>query len=483
MFFNCQCVCGSVKVVKLDYLKNGHTISCGCMRGKNLPKREKDDLTGMKFGLWTVLYRDTEATAVAPRYICQCECGTVKSVDKYALKNGKSWHCGCQSEKVRKEVAQTYIRKFHAGEYEQKPAEMIGRRYGKLTVLSKIGDGASSKSSFVCQCDCGNKIVVSYQNLANQKGRRSCGCLDYTDLTGRRFGKLVVEERVTAAEAGKESNRHFWKCKCDCGKTTYVDGSSLLNGVTKSCGCLREGPRENLTGRRFGRLVVKGWIPDEKKGVIWECQCDCGGSCFAQGSLLKRGNVISCGCFSKETAKIIGNAARANSGAVEGTNVKLIQGAMDGKMYATNTSGIRGVGLDRKTGKWTASISFKNKTYYVDDIVEGVKRVMMAPPEKKVGEDGLPVPPYAVYNIGNNHPENLLDFVDILQQELLRAGVLPEDYDFEAHKKLVPMQPGDVPVTYADTSALERDFGFKPSTSLRDGLRKFAEWYKEFYKI
>ena len=118
---------------------------------------------------------------------------------------------------------------------------------------------------------------------------------------------------------------------------------------------------------------------------------------------------------------------------------------------------------------------------YVDDIVEGVKRVMQSPPEKKTGEDGLPVPPYAIYNIGNNQPENLLDFVDILQQELIRAGVLPEDYDFEAHKKLVPMQPGDVPVTYADTSALERDFGFKPSTSLRDGLRKFAEWYKEFY--
>ena len=118
---------------------------------------------------------------------------------------------------------------------------------------------------------------------------------------------------------------------------------------------------------------------------------------------------------------------------------------------------------------------------YVDDIVEGVKRVMQSPPEKKTGEDGLPVPPYAIYNIGNNQPENLLDFVDILQQELIRAGVLPEDYDFEAHKKLVPMQPGDVPVTYADTSALERDFGFKPSTSLRDGLRKFAEWYREFY--
>lgn len=119
---------------------------------------------------------------------------------------------------------------------------------------------------------------------------------------------------------------------------------------------------------------------------------------------------------------------------------------------------------------------------YVDDIVEGVKRVMMHPPEKMNGEDGLPLPPYAVYNIGNNNPENLLDFVQILSEELVRAKVLPEDYDFEAHKKLVPMQPGDVPITYADTSALERDFGFKPSTSLRDGLRKFAEWYHEFYQ-
>lgn len=119
---------------------------------------------------------------------------------------------------------------------------------------------------------------------------------------------------------------------------------------------------------------------------------------------------------------------------------------------------------------------------YVDDIVEGVKRVMQAPPERKLGEDGLPLPPYKVYNIGNSHPENLLDFVTILQEELLRAGVLPADYDFEAHKKLVPMQPGDVPVTYADTTPLERDFGFKPSTPLREGLRKFAEWYKKFYK-
>ena len=119
---------------------------------------------------------------------------------------------------------------------------------------------------------------------------------------------------------------------------------------------------------------------------------------------------------------------------------------------------------------------------YVDDIVEGVKRVMMSPPEKKNGEDGLPIPPYKIYNIGNNNPENLLDFVQILSEELVRAGVLPQDYDFDAHKELVPMQPGDVPVTYADTSALEADFGFKPSTSLREGLRKFAEWYKEFYR-
>lgn len=119
---------------------------------------------------------------------------------------------------------------------------------------------------------------------------------------------------------------------------------------------------------------------------------------------------------------------------------------------------------------------------YIDDIVEGVKRVMQGAPERQIGEDGLPLPPYAVYNIGNSHPENLLDFVTILQEELIRARVLPADYDFEAHKEFVAMQPGDVPVTYADTSALERDFGFKPNTSLRDGLRKFAAWYKGFYK-
>lgn len=118
---------------------------------------------------------------------------------------------------------------------------------------------------------------------------------------------------------------------------------------------------------------------------------------------------------------------------------------------------------------------------YVDDIVEGVVRVMQKAPEKKNGEDGLPIPPYAVYNIGNSNPENLLDFVQILSEELVRAGVLPENYDFEAHKELVPMQPGDVPVTYADTSALERDFGFKPQTSLREGLRRFSEWYKAYY--
>ena len=118
---------------------------------------------------------------------------------------------------------------------------------------------------------------------------------------------------------------------------------------------------------------------------------------------------------------------------------------------------------------------------YVDDIVEGIVRVMQGAPEKKKGEDGLPLPPYAVYNIGNSNPENLLDFVNILQEELIKAGVLPIDYDFESHKELVPMQPGDVPITYADTTPLERDYGFKPSTSLREGLRKFAEWYKEFY--
>lgn len=118
---------------------------------------------------------------------------------------------------------------------------------------------------------------------------------------------------------------------------------------------------------------------------------------------------------------------------------------------------------------------------YIDDIIEGIIRVMQHAPERHTGEDGLPIPPYRIYNIGNNHPENLMDFVTILQEELIRAGVLPKDYDFEAHKELVPMQPGDVPITYADTTPLERDFGFKPSTSLRDGLRAFAEWYASYY--
>ena len=125
--------------------------------------------------------------------------------------------------------------------------------------------------------------------------------------------------------------------------------------------------------------------------------------------------------------------------------------------------------------------NYKRDFTYIDDIVTGVEKVMQKAPNRVTGEDGLPIPPYALYNIGNNSPENLLDFVQILSEELVRAGVLPENYDFEAHKELVPMQPGDVPVTYADTTALERDFGFKPSTSLREGLRKFAEWYKEYY--
>jgi nucleoside-diphosphate-sugar epimerase len=120
---------------------------------------------------------------------------------------------------------------------------------------------------------------------------------------------------------------------------------------------------------------------------------------------------------------------------------------------------------------------------YIDDIVEGVLRVMQKAPVRKVGDDGLPVPPYAVYNIGNSHPESIIDFVDVLQQELVGAGVLPSDYDFEAHKELVPMQAGDVAVTYADTSALERDFDFKPSTPLREGLRAFAQWYAGYYKM
>ena len=189
----------------------------------------------------------------------------------------------------------------------------------------------------------------------------------------------------------------------------------------------------------------------------------------------------------------------ASSSSVYGTNKKAHAYA---KLYNIPSTGLRfftvygpagrpdmayfGFTNKLREGKTIEIFNFgncKRDFTYVDDIVTGVKHVMQNAPEKQNGEDGLPLPPYRVYNIGNNSPENLLDFVTILQEELLRAGVLPQDYDFEAHKKLVPMQPGDVPITYADTSALECDFGFKPSTSLRTGLRRFAEWYKEFYQV
>ena len=168
-------------------------------------------------------------------------------------------------------------------------------------------------------------------------------------------------------------------------------------------------------------------------------------------------------------------------------------------MLSSTTSPARGCAFSRYTARqdgltWHTLASPTSETIqifnygnckrdftYIDDIVEGIVRVMQHAPEKAIGEDGLPIPPYALYNIGNNQPENLLDFVQILSEELVRAGVLPKNYDFEAHKQLVPMQPGDVPVTYADTSALERNFGFKPSTTLREGLRRFAKWYKAFY--
>ena len=182
----------------------------------------------MKFGLWTVLHRDKEAT----RYICQCECGTVKSVDKYLLKNGKSWHCGCQTEKVRKQAAEKYSEKFRAGEYEQKPADIIGRQYGKLQVLSKVGDDVASRSSYVSQCDCGNKVVVKFQNLVNSKGRWSCGCAEFTDLTGKRYGRLVAQERVTAAI--KSNCYHSRKMKRIYGIGTKPQqvNNNILNEIT-----------------------------------------------------------------------------------------------------------------------------------------------------------------------------------------------------------------------------------------------------------
>ena len=301
LYFNCKCVCGTEKVVKLRYLENGHQKSCGCMRGKiEIGEIERDDLTGQMFGLWTVLRRDPSRRD-RPFYICRCECGTERSVDKYTLKNGTSWHCGCQAEKVREEAARKYSERFAAGEYDRMPSSLVGQRFGRLVVEELLTEKRSGVDSiYRCRCDCGNVIETSYASLKNEKGVRSCGCLreeTRNDLKGQRFGRLVALEPV--AEAGK---RLRWRCRCDCGRETLVQVGELMNGNTRSCGCL-----------------------------------------------------------SSETSQRAVRAAIAKAGNVDGTNLYAVKAGLDGKVKKNNTSGVRGVYV--MSGRYYATITFKGNKY------------------------------------------------------------------------------------------------------------------------
>ena len=299
LYFNCRCVCGKEKSIKHLYLKNGHTVSCGCQRGKvELGENERDDLTGMTFGLWTVLSRDLSKTN-RPFYLCRCACGTERSIDKYTLKKGLSWHCGCQAEKVRVAAAQKYRKKYAEGAYDRAPTNLIGQRFGRLTVVELLTEKRSGvEAKYRCVCDCGNETVKTYPALMG--GALSCGCLKIEtrdDITGQKFGRLTALEPI--ARPGK---RLVWKCRCDCGKEMEVMPQYLKNGSTQSCGCL---------GREKGKTIIK--------------------------------------------------AALANSGIVDGTSLPMVRGALEGKIRADNTSGARGVDLMK--GRYYASITFKGKKY------------------------------------------------------------------------------------------------------------------------
>ena len=250
-----------------------------------------NDIIGHKFGLWTVFRRDEQKHSGGSYYICRCECGTERAVVKHDLISGKSWHCGCQSEKVRKRTTELILQRKLNGEYQNKPIDIIGRRYGKLVVLKQLTPGFASRSDFLCRCDCGNEVIKSYNAL--QAGVRSCGCLSKEkrfDLHGKKFGRLTVLEYISPQNIENEipskqrwKNSYggwigMWKCRCECGSICYVSTRSLLHGNITSCGCVDK--REDLTGKRFGRLVVLEEIPigDEfynkfkkRKSDYWKC--------------------------------------------------------------------------------------------------------------------------------------------------------------------------------------------------------------------
>ena len=277
----------------------------------------------------------------------------------------------------------------------QKPLDLIGKKFGKLIVLEQLTPGPASKSDFLCRCDCGNEVVKSYHAL--QSGVKSCGCISKSkqaDLTGKKFGILTILKYIPPKDIEKEvpleqrwKNSYggwlgMWKCRCECGNTFYATTQRLLKGQATSCGC--EKKREDLSGKRFGRLVVLEEVPSgnpfykrfkRTKSGYWKCQCDCVKITYSSRWLLEKGGKISCGCYQSDKAKPILKIAQIMRGDVDGTNVKALQRALDGKKYANNESGCSGV-YQIKNGKYRAQIYFKKKYYhlgYYDNIEDAIE--------------------------------------------------------------------------------------------------------------
>lgn len=288
IYWKCRCDCGTERSVAGTSLRSGLSVSCGCEKDELSSKRTSsrvDDMTGQRFGMWTVLRRDTSKNEKAKRgarWICRCDCGTEKSVLGYSLRMGRTTNCGCNQD--------------------NKMIDLSNQRFGKLTVITRDkeprlkGKGAW----WICKCDCGNTISVPCGYLRSGQ-TRSCGCdksqnisLPVTGLEGKRFGSWTVLQR----DHSKKGQGVFYICQCDCGTVRSIQGTTLINGRSRSCGCGKSVPKEDLTGQRFGQLTVIG--RDESKnapGVFWLCKCDCGKINSYRTNILKKGRVKSCGCM------------------------------------------------------------------------------------------------------------------------------------------------------------------------------------------
>lgn len=291
IYWVCRCDCGTVRSVAGTSLRSGISVSCGCERDEKTSLRTKsrvEDLTNQRFGMWTVVQQDLSKSTTSKRgarWICRCDCGTEKSVLGYALKTGRSTSCGCTNgEKI--------------------VIDLTGQRFGKLLVVERdlFAPNTGKGASWICKCDCGNTVSVLSGRLKSGQ-TRSCGCLRYENTTqitenlaGKRFGLWTVQNR----DPNINGKGAFYVCLCDCGTVRSISAYTLINGLSKSCGCRKSYPKEDLSGRRFGKLTVIG-IDESKhgRGLFWLCKCECGNTKSYRSNTLKSGMVKSCGCLSR----------------------------------------------------------------------------------------------------------------------------------------------------------------------------------------